>query len=290
MKRIFLVLIVISLTLIQPSYAHSGRTDSNGGHYDRSTGEYHYHHGFPAHQHTNGVCPYNNIDMTGKNSGSSSGGKGSSSSFSIQKEEKEDDEGWTSIVIPFLVIFGLLFLPEIILTIIGTVREFLNRDKIKQQIEQEEEERKKRQLRIEEEKKRKELQYQEEKEIYIQAYSGKSMQDIAYECGMPENAEIRSDGRPHTICAPPNEDEYVVFCSEHGKKFHRTDHCNYAARKPVHVLDVKILGPCCKCNPSLPNTSWYQQFSDIMKTLKQYGIHVPLFSLSCFETDEESDA
>lgn len=39
--------------------AHSGRTDSNGGHYDSSTGKYHYHHGYPAHQHENGVCPYN---------------------------------------------------------------------------------------------------------------------------------------------------------------------------------------------------------------------------------------
>lgn len=38
--------------------AHSGRTDSNGGHYDSSTGKYHYHHGYSAHQHKNGVCPY----------------------------------------------------------------------------------------------------------------------------------------------------------------------------------------------------------------------------------------
>ncbi len=40
------------------SFAHSGRTDASGGHYNRSTGEYHYHHGKPAHQHPNGVCPY----------------------------------------------------------------------------------------------------------------------------------------------------------------------------------------------------------------------------------------
>lgn len=38
--------------------AHSGGTDSKGGHRDHSTGEYHYHHGKPAHQHKNGVCPY----------------------------------------------------------------------------------------------------------------------------------------------------------------------------------------------------------------------------------------
>lgn len=39
-------------------FAHSGRTDSSGGHYNHSTGEYHYHHGYPAHQHTGGACPY----------------------------------------------------------------------------------------------------------------------------------------------------------------------------------------------------------------------------------------
>ena len=27
------------------SYGHGGRTDSNGGHYNRSTGVYHYHNG-----------------------------------------------------------------------------------------------------------------------------------------------------------------------------------------------------------------------------------------------------
>lgn len=44
--------------LATPALAHSGRTDSHGGHYDRSTGEYHFHHGYKAHQHPNGVCPY----------------------------------------------------------------------------------------------------------------------------------------------------------------------------------------------------------------------------------------
>jgi len=45
-------------------YAHSGGTDENGGHYDHSTGEYHYHHGYPAHQHPNGKCPYAFDDNT----------------------------------------------------------------------------------------------------------------------------------------------------------------------------------------------------------------------------------
>lgn len=42
---------------------HSGRTDKNGGHTDHSTGEYHYHHGEPAHTHSpnnepDDWCPY----------------------------------------------------------------------------------------------------------------------------------------------------------------------------------------------------------------------------------------
>lgn len=50
--------------------AHSGRTDSNGGHYNHFTGEYHYHHGYSAHQHYDmdgdGVvdCPYEFKDNT----------------------------------------------------------------------------------------------------------------------------------------------------------------------------------------------------------------------------------
>lgn len=50
------LLIILLCTL--PITAHSGRTDSSGGHYDRSTGEYHYHHGYPAHDHYGGDCPY----------------------------------------------------------------------------------------------------------------------------------------------------------------------------------------------------------------------------------------
>lgn len=52
------MLFLILLSLALPVLAHSGRTDSSGGHYNRSTGEYHYHHGYSAHQHPDGVCPY----------------------------------------------------------------------------------------------------------------------------------------------------------------------------------------------------------------------------------------
>lgn len=68
---------ILLLFCCSVAFAHPGSTDSNGGHYDRSTGEYHYHHGYPAHQHPDGRCPYNYKDRTGWNSGSPSGGNDS---------------------------------------------------------------------------------------------------------------------------------------------------------------------------------------------------------------------
>lgn len=50
--KILILLVILGCILITfPIAAHSGRTDSNGGHYDNSTGTYHYHHGYPAHRH-----------------------------------------------------------------------------------------------------------------------------------------------------------------------------------------------------------------------------------------------
>lgn len=49
--------------------AHSGRTDSSGGHHDNKNvsglGSYHYHcGGYPAHLHDGGVCPYSSSAAT----------------------------------------------------------------------------------------------------------------------------------------------------------------------------------------------------------------------------------
>lgn len=59
-----MVCLVVCLSLSFAAAAHSGKTDDYGGHIDHSTGVYHYHHGYPAHQHRdmdgNGTldCPY----------------------------------------------------------------------------------------------------------------------------------------------------------------------------------------------------------------------------------------
>lgn len=80
MKRLLFSALMVALLLPSPALAHGGATDSNGGHTDHSTGEYHYHHGYEAHQHTNGVCPYDFDDQTDHSPGSSSSSSSSSDS------------------------------------------------------------------------------------------------------------------------------------------------------------------------------------------------------------------
>lgn len=79
--------------------AHSGRTDSNGGHRDNRNasglGNYHYHcGGYPPHLHENGVCPYTDagsstsVSSTAGSTGSSSGSSSVSKS-TIKKVQKK---------------------------------------------------------------------------------------------------------------------------------------------------------------------------------------------------------
>lgn len=80
------VLIMMMLCVIMMSicpvevFGHSGRTDGSGGHYNRSTGEYHWHHGYGEHQHEDMDgdgdldCPYSFDDQTGESGGGSSSG------------------------------------------------------------------------------------------------------------------------------------------------------------------------------------------------------------------------
>lgn len=88
MKKVFLVIVflVLVFSLVLTASAHSGGTDHQGGHTDHSTGEYHWHHGYSAHQHTDMDgdgdldCPYDFEDRTGESSGSSSYGVSNTSS------------------------------------------------------------------------------------------------------------------------------------------------------------------------------------------------------------------
>lgn len=96
----FIVSLLLPLLAIAVS-SHPGRTDSNGGHYNRSTGEYHYHHGYPAHQHLNGICPYDFDNKTASNSSSRNKNKHKSkrqnSTESVKSQTAKDEYALTTV-------------------------------------------------------------------------------------------------------------------------------------------------------------------------------------------------
>lgn len=61
-KKLAAIILLVSMLTSPTAYAHSGVTDADGGHYDynheSALGIYHYHHGYNAHTHSNGICPY----------------------------------------------------------------------------------------------------------------------------------------------------------------------------------------------------------------------------------------
>ncbi len=116
---IFISVILITFLGISAS-AHRGKTDSNGGHYNRSTGEYHYHHGYPAHQHTNGECPYDFDDKTNHNGGGTSTSSKSSTTSNNNVKNKKGNS-----IYAFLSVILLLFMPFfgvwIVLLLFGSI-------------------------------------------------------------------------------------------------------------------------------------------------------------------------
>jgi hypothetical protein len=102
MKRLIFALLCIAM-LCTSAAAHSGRTDENGGHTDHSTGEYHYHHGYPAHQHKDmdgdgkKDCPYEFDDKTDHKESESDSHE--SASHKVEEEKPKGDsasEKWAS--------------------------------------------------------------------------------------------------------------------------------------------------------------------------------------------------
>lgn len=117
MRKFFVFLLIVLLVTPCLAMAHPGRTDGDGGHTESSTGEYHYHHGYPAHDHYDmdgdgrKDCPYNFDDKTGYNSGSHSsyGNKNKPSSSTSTNKVTETPKAKTEEKLSALDIIGLIF-------------------------------------------------------------------------------------------------------------------------------------------------------------------------------------
>lgn len=260
MRRILCIFFSLAcITVLSLSvYAHPGRTDANGGHYDRSTGEYHYHHGYPAHQHINGTCPYDFDDRTGWNSGSSYGSSGlsdsrSNSEATASSASKSDSSGSSkgTSVSPLLLCLGAIMLVRLL-------HGFYKRQKLRAQKALEEKQRK--------------GAFLAEQEKIRNLYEGKKLSELVPPPSPGDH--IGPDGLPRGQGSEPWGSAYTVFVtSSKSRVFHRQKFCSCTMGRPVNIAKVGGLRPCSRCyRMTPPDLTWYRKQKEILRICKTYGI------------------
>lgn len=287
---ILLVCVIVSVMLMSTALAHSGRTDSNGGHYNRSTGAYHYHHGYPAHQHPGGICPYSYDDQTsGRSDGSGDTLSSSLSADDYQKKYLEEKQNasdnytlyqnslkeldkaksdarklkWFMICIVF---FSILYY-------------FMSRSKytkLKVELAKTEDNLKKASVvaalkhdlngAVDQDKLQSE--YDRLRKELFDKYANKSPESFV---DMPADTEIGKDGLPRQKGATVNwGPKYTVFKAPSGKRYHRAS-CGRGTQ-PIHVYFVRGLTACGICNPHIPDLAWYTEYRRIKSLKEKYSI------------------
>ena len=115
-----LIALTLCLSLSFFVSAHPGKTDSNGGHLNHSTGEYHYHHSYSAHQHSDMDgdgdldCPYSFDDKTESSGNKTESSKDDTEPVTKDKLKKGKDYTWVLAIIFYIAIFGLPILVSLI--------------------------------------------------------------------------------------------------------------------------------------------------------------------------------
>lgn len=294
---LFTCILIFSFSL-PVAYAHSGGTDKNGGHYDHNTGEYHYHHGYPAHQHPNGTCPYNFDDKTGESSGTDGSGytstpQNASSNAITTSESPAKKQSWFNILfdlsllnfVPSLFLYLIFIILKVMLHAVpdnkkiiffrwhylvclpATLCYLLSDFQINGTV-----------LLATGpiffffvyalyctllERRR----LENEKKKYREMYEGKEPFDL---CNPPQNAYIDENDLPHQI--ENNRDIFDVLITPNGKVFHCRFSCPNSLPRHVNYYHAKHRAPCKKCNPTIPNIEWYETYLKIKEIKKKYDI------------------
>lgn len=288
--RIAVALLLAAMICCVAGFAHPGRTDANGGHWNRSTGTYHYHHGYPEHQHTNGICPYDFDDQTGANSGTSGSSKNpvvrailgtlpqkkkelfdSQHPAITSKQQDASTDGGNSEVWTFLFALGVPVL------IVGTsVLEAVHENRRAAASRQKEEVRRAaiaEQMRLERQDQEERLQA--ERDSFLLAYDGNSLNEVI---PPPDGCYLGADGLPHGP-GRGKWGEYTMYITAKGKVFHSQSVCGTACGRPINLANVSGRRPCSRCCKQLPNLGWY----DAQRKLFDESVY--LFGYSIFRTD-----
>lgn len=243
---LFAIIIINAIALIT-SYAHPGKTDSSGGHYDNATGEYHYHHGYPPHQHTNGICPYNYDDRTNNTSIVSS--ESLSKSINDSKPAIFSKSSKNSIfALPLIVFLGI--------SIYICHKQYSEKDKYKNKLLQAEQE-----LFI----LKKDYEYLRNYFFHV---------DLRKASCVPDDIYFDKYRLPHKIIN--GNDIYTVYINQNGQKYHCKKGCSGASNE-INLLKLSDdWQPCFRCAFStlepLRNSYWYSNYISLVELRKKYII------------------
>lgn len=106
-RKLLIILLAIVMSVLPITYtninvadAHSGRTDSRGGHKDNKNksglGSYHYHcGGNPAHLHKDGTCPYASTSIKSSQKDTKKSSSQSSNKSTTTKTNETDKKNAT---------------------------------------------------------------------------------------------------------------------------------------------------------------------------------------------------
>ena len=250
MKKQIVLIVALVLSLSATAIAHPGRTDSEGGHHVGGTSEYHYHHGYEAHQHTGGICPYDFDDKTGEDSGSSSSGSSPSSSAvsipsSPEEEESALDIFWRVInlilITPSMLFFGFLFF---VIPVLVPIQNAIGKRKAEKQ----------------------------EREFVKRNYLGKTRNEIAALCGMPDELCVDKNDLPHDRGVDSSLDRCTVYLQYHSSIYHSNTACTRGMIRAINITETRFCVPCPKCSPAKVDLSWYKSYEEALRLMRKHGI------------------
>lgn len=276
MRKRYLIPILACMLLLScctVAFAHPGATDANGGHYDHSTGEYHYHQGYPAHQHTDGRCPYNYDDRTGQNSGSSSGGNDSV----FRPNRRTAPPGYES---PKPVEHQKIprYLPVLLLLSIPV--SLIAYKIIKHHVEEQQFRRSGRSRQMARELQEQIDSIRRRRNALRMQLLRQDVRLIRDAVGAPPGAYVDEEGLPHlySIRSPDIDGCVFAFNSRSGI-LHRPD-CPYAVHLPE--LNIQLIcgrfyphpryRGCAFCKPYIPDLSWVPEYQKMLDALTMLNL------------------
>lgn len=233
MKKILFLLLTLTL-LTQISVAHPGSLDDNGGHYNRKTGEYHYHEGTHTESNTN---------LSKSSASDTENYTYSKKSLHVSSKETQKSENDTS-ELDFATIFFFFILGIILLYFIYTlICEIIERTP-------------KHRLRNYEELLQKVSALSTTKQSLTEEINQLNF-------SIPDGYEIGCDNLPKEINSANWGETFTFYQTTLYGKYHKKKNCSYSFM-PVHIWKAiynegQLCMRCCK-NIKLPDLNWYSTY------------------------------